>query len=188
MEHPKEFIKFSTSHMFYFLLNETDITVICPKYSKPITLLGSGVVTIPTGCKVRHNGEDTFSLGHIGRSVDLTIKMDSGVWFTNLSHIVPLLKVANVENVSTLWSDMSEEEKVIETGIMDVENILSTLEFSPDAITWTLWSLISWTVILVLIIVGICVLLCYPGAIISCKRCCCCCCLKKERIVRDSDF
>ena len=112
VQNPKEIIVFTLTHMFFFLNKEKYVTMLCEEHSKTIKLEGSGVITIPNGCRMKSGEFQTYSLGHIGRSADITLNMDRSVWFTNISHIASMLKVSNVKDkeVDSLWEDSVEDE------------------------------------------------------------------------------
>ena len=44
------------------------------EYSKTLKLEGSGVIMIPNGCRMKSGEFETYSLGHIARSADVTVR------------------------------------------------------------------------------------------------------------------
>ena len=171
---PQEFVKFTTHSMVYFFLVPRYATIICDEYSKPLTLVGAGVISIPSGCRVKYGSRMTYSLGHIARSGNVAISIDDKVWHTNFSAILPLLTIKNIENLTSFRMDTSEEEKLIEEGLEDVRTILNYMEFSPKGVVITLWSLIGYTMVATILFLGLLYCICVPGAVVGCKRCCCC--------------
>lgn len=171
---PQEFVKFTTSSMVYFFLTPRYATVICDTYSKPLTLDGAGVVSIPTGCRVKYGSKITYSLGHVARSGNLLISMDNSMWHANFSSILPMLSVTNVKNLTSLLMDTSDEELIIQEGLDDVRTILNYMQFTPHGVMFTLWSLIGYTIIATILLLAIFYCICVPGAVINCKRSCCC--------------
>ena len=167
-------MKFTSSSMVYFFLTPRYATVICDSYSKPLTLDGAGVVSIPTGCRVRYGSRITYSLNHIARSGNLLISMDNSIWHANFSSVLPLLTVTNVKNLTSLLMDTSEEELIIQEGLEDVRTILNYMEFTPSGVMFTLWSLIGYTIIATIMLLAVLYCICVPGAVIGCKRACCC--------------
>ena len=186
-EKPKEFVEFTDSHMIYFFKEPKYATVICETHSKPLTLEGSGVIEIPTGCRVKYGDTTTFSLGHIARTRNLAISIDNKVWHTNFSAILPLFTVTNVKNVTSLWIDTSQEEQIIEEGLSDIKTIMNYMNFSPTALHYTVWTLIFYTIFATILLVIILYCICVPGAVISCKRCCCPCKKRKRKSVNIRD-
>ena len=171
---PEGFIEFTNAHMVYFFKRPRYVTVICETYSKPLTLVKAGTVEIPTGCRIKYGLTETFSLGHIARSKKIDISIEQKTWNTNLSKILPLLRVTNVKNVSSLFSDISREQNIVKEGLSDVNDILNFLEFSPTAVHFTLWSLIGYALILTIVFVILLYCICMPGSVITCKRRCGC--------------
>ena len=47
--------------------------------AKPIFLEGSGVLTIPLGCRVNLGGRQTVTMGHVGRSATLGYSMNNRI-------------------------------------------------------------------------------------------------------------
>ena len=190
VKNPKDLIFFTQTHLFFFLKNDLYSSIICPNYNKALRLKGSGSVTVPTGCKIRYGNTETYSMGHITRSADITLDIDNKMWFTNISHIASMLKVENVKNASTLWEDTNEDEQVIEKGIKETIGLLDKIKLNPEVTTVTLWSLmlISGTTsfLLIMLIIFVCV----PGSLMNYKRRCCCCIktVVKEREVRSEEY
>ena len=122
------------------------------------------------------NGKTTYRLGHLARSADVSVNMDDSVWRLNFSEFLPLLKVNNVANVSELWQLDIDDERVIEEGIMSTINLMQYIKFSPSGITYTLWSLIAYTVVTTILVILALYLVCVPGAPLYCKTKCCGCC------------
>ena len=187
---PKDLIFFTQTHLFFFLLRELYSSIICPNYTKTLVLKGSGSVTIPTGCKVRYGNTETFSMGHISRSADITLNIDNRVWFTNISHIASMLRVENVQDASTLWEDETDDEQELEKGIRETLGILDTIRLNPEATTASLWTLMLLSGIISILIIMLFLFVCVPGSLMSCKRSCCCCNKtgRKEREVKSEDY
>ena len=85
---PIEFVKFSQTHMFYFVTGQQYCMLVCPVISKTIVLNGAGTISIPIACKVRCAGRETFALGHLARSADIEFKIDNEIWNTIFSAIL----------------------------------------------------------------------------------------------------
>ena len=191
VKNPKDIIMFTWTHMFFFLNKEKYVTMLCENHSKTIKLEGSGVITIPNGCSMKSGEFKTYSLGHIGRSADITLNMDRSVWFTNISHIASMLKVSNVKGkeVDSLWEDSVEDEKIIEKGVLDTMKILKSVKLTPEVASVTIWTLIIYTVLITLFLVVLFILVCIPGSLMSFKACCCSCgSRKREREVRTENL
>ena len=190
VKNPKDLIMFTQTHLFFFLKNDLYSSIICANYSKTLLLRGSGSVTIPTGCKLRYGNTETFSMGHITRSADITLDVDTKIWFTNISHIASMLKVENVKNASTLWEDLKEDEQVMENGIKETIGLLDKIKLNPEVTTVTLWSLMLMSGVTSLLLVMLIMFVCVPGLLMSFKRRCCCCnkTIVKEREVRSEEY
>ena len=173
-ESPEEFVEFTESSMVFFFREPRYATVICESYSKPLTLEGSGIIEIPTGCRVKYGDQETFSLGHIARTKNVILSLDDRIWKTNFSHMLPTLSVTNVKNVSSLWVDTSKEEKIIEKGLKDVHEIIEQIKFTPTGITITLWTLIGYAIVVTGCLIAMVYCICAPRSVISCKKCCGC--------------
>lgn len=171
---PQEFVKVTTHSMIYFFLTPRYATVICETYSKPLTLTGAGFISIPTGCRVKYGSSITYSLGHIARSGNVLLDIDDKIWHANFSSVLPLLTIKNVQNLTSLLLDTSAEEDMIEEGLEDVMTILNYMEFSPKGVMFTLWSLIGYTMVATIMLLGLLYCICVPGSVLGCKRCCCC--------------
>ena len=187
-ENPLEMVQFTESHMIYFFMKPKYATVICEAYSKPLTLEGSGVVEVPTGCQIKYGDTTSFSLGHIARSNHLTFNIDNKVWHSNFSATLPLFTVTNVKNISSLWLETSQEEKIVEEGLSDVHKLMKFMHFSPTTVHYTIWSLIFYTIIATILLIVILYCICVPGAVISCKKCCCCCRSKNQKSINIKDI
>ena len=176
VQNPQDFLEFTKTHLIYFTQTLQYATVLCPgniPNSEPLTLLGAGAINIPTGCKVKYQNNYSFAMGHISRSLDTLLKVDNSAWDTNLTHILPLFKITNVENNSTFW-DESKEEEIIKEGVEDVKSLLDHVTFTPNGVTYTLWSLIGIAFITTVICLILLYLICVPGCIMKCHLCCCC--------------
>ena len=182
---PEEFVEFTESHMVFFFRTPRYATIICEGYSKPLTLEGSGVIELPTGCRVKYGDQETFSLGHIARTKNIALSLDDRIYHANFSGIIPMMTVSNVKNVTALLLDTSKEEKIIEEGLTEVNQIFSVMKFSPTATTITLWSLIIYTGFATVIFMIIIYCICAPGVVIKCKRCCGCKAKPKTVYVKD---
>ena len=158
--------------MVYFFLVPRYATIICDLYSKPLTLVGAGVISIPSGCRVKYGSRITYSLGHIAGTGNMAINIDDKIWHANFSSVLPLLTIKNVQNLTSFLMDTSEEEIIIEEGLNDVMTILNYMKFSPQGVMVTLWSLIVYTILATVMIIGLLYCICVPGAVVNCKRCC----------------
>ena len=129
-------------------------------------------------------------MGHITRSADITLDVDTKIWFTNISHIASMLKVENVKNASTLWEDLKEDEQVMENGIKETIGLLDKIKLNPEVTTVTLWSLMLMSGVTSLLLVMLIMFVCVPGLLMSFKRHCCCCnkTIVKEREVRSEEY
>ena len=141
-EVPSEFVEFTDSHMIYFFRMPKYATVICEENSKPLTLSGSGSIYIPIGCRVKYENIESFSMGHIARTENMALSIDNKVWHQNFSGILPHLKVTNIKNVTSLWTDTMNEEEIIKQGLSDVNRLMNFMQFSPTAMHVTLWTLV----------------------------------------------
>ena len=177
IQSPSTFVTITESHVVYSIIGDRIyITIICNDISKVMPLEGSGIIEIPSGCRVDVNGKTTYRLGHLARSADVSVNMDDSVWRLNFTEFLPLLKVNNVANVSELWQLDIDDERVIEEGIMSTINLMQYIKFSPSGITYTLWSLIAYTVVTTILVILALYLVCVPGAPLYCKTKCCGCC------------
>ena len=104
----------------------------------------------------------------------MDLSIEQKVWNTNLLKILPSLRVTNVKNVSSLFSDISREQKIVKEGLSDVNDLLNFLKFLPTAVHFTLWTLIRYALILTIILVILLYCICVPGSVIICKRKCGC--------------
>ena len=190
VKNPNDLIFFTETHLFFFLKNDLYSSIICPNYGKTLLLRGSGSVRIPTGCKMRYGNKETHTMGHITRSADITLDIDSRVWSTNISHIASMLKIENVKNASTLWEDETDDEQEIENGIMETIGLLDKIKLNPEVTTVTLWSLMLFSGITSFLLIMLLMFVCVPGSLMSYKRRCCCCnkTVIKEREVRSEEY
>ena len=175
---PEKFIKITESHLIYFKASNDLVTLICPEgqevRTKTITLEGAGVVTIPTGCRISFEDKKTVSIGYINRESDIMLNLDEEVWRTNMSHILQHLNVkTNTEN-STLWAEDNRDEKFIEQGLIDSWEILNYMQFTPSQVTFTLCSIILYTVVITIMMIVLFILVCRPNCCRTCSRNCCC--------------
>ena len=176
VENPTTFISFTETHVVYSIIgDEVFITIICSETTKVMPLKGSGVIEIPSGCKINYEGRTTFRMGHLARSADVFVNMDDSVGRLNFTKFLPLLKVKNVVNVSDLWKIDESDERVIEEGIMSTLNLMQYVHFSPKGVTYTLWSLIAYTIVTTILVILSLYLVCVPGAPLYCKTKFCCC-------------
>ena len=175
---PVSFIEFTDSHLIYFNTKNQMATLLCPdshpeRNAKPMWLEGAGVITVPPGCKVQYGNKRTFTMGHVQRDAEIQFDMDSRVWQLNMSRILPLLHVNNLDNDSLVY-DTSLEEDLIEQGISDTWNLLENMQFTPSGVTYTLFSLILYTALATALLIFVLCMLCYPGYAIRCRQKCCC--------------
>ena len=171
---PVEFVKFSQTHMFYFVTQQRYCMLVCPTISKNIVLNGAGTISIPIGCKIGCAGRETFALGHLAKSADLEFKIDNKIWNTNFSAILPLLKINNIKNLSTLWEDTEIDELNIESGIKETFNLLKFMEFTPSGVNFTLWTLIAYSVLSTIIMMVVIYCMCIAGGLDKLRKCCNC--------------
>ena len=143
-------------------------------------LEGSGVLTVPEGCKVKFRGSKTFTMGHLGHKSTVEFKIEDSIWKMNMSHVAPFLKVNNVGDNSPLWDDSREEEEVIEKGLEQTWNTLQRMEFSPNTTTITLVVVVGWTMVLTVLLVIALVCACNP--LYARKFICCGCCRQPETV------
>ena len=190
VDNPKDLIFFTQTHLFFFLKHDLYSSIICPNFSKTLLLRGSGSVTIPTGCKVRYGNTETYSMGHIARSTDISLNIDNKIWFTNISHIASMLNVENVKNASTLWEDTKDDDQVVEEGIRETLKILDMIKLNPEVTAISLWSLMFISGTTSFLIIILLIFVCVPGSLMSFKRCCCCCNKADilEKRVRPEDY
>ena len=184
--YPQEFIEFSQTHLIYFNTEQKYASVLCPDLfggAKTLTLNGAGIVAIPNGCKIKYGNIKSFAMGHVSRSADISLDIDNSIYNTNFSHILPLLKVDNVLNVSSLWEDTVADEQIIEQGVEETLDILNFIKFTPSGVTITLITLIAYTTLASFVIfIGI-YMICVPGSAMRMKHCCCFCCKSKSKVV-----
>ena len=107
VENPESFIEVTQSHIIYGNLKKQLVSFLCPKNhamgdTTSVQLKGSGIITVPNGCKVTMDGKKTFTMGHIERSVEVRFSLDDRIWKLDMEKFLPILQVDNVENVSTL--------------------------------------------------------------------------------------
>ena len=95
-----------------------------------------------------------------------------------MTRYISTLRVENVGNLTTLWDDSVEERRVIEEGLQDNYNILSNMRFSHEGVTYTLWSIIGYTMVGTVILVVTLVFVCNP--MFACSFICCGCCRKPK--------
>lgn len=175
---PLSFIEFTDSHLIYFNTKNQMATLLCPdshpeKNAKPMWLEGAGIITVPPGCKVQYGNKRTFTMGHIQREAEIQFEMNDKIWQLNMSRILPLLHVNNLENDSLVY-DTSAEEDLIKQGISDTWNLLENMQFTPSGVTYTLFSLILYTAIATALLIFVMCMICYPGYAIRCRQKCCC--------------
>ena len=127
-----------------------------------VQLKGSGIITVPNGCKVTMDGKKTFTMGHIERSVDVRFSLDDRIWKLDMEKFLPILQVDNVENVSTLWNTDKEEE-FIANELQETNDLLSNMHFTKKSTT------INFMVIIGLIGM-ILILLCVIFYMVGCNR------------------
>ena len=184
VETPKGRIEFTESHIIYINLNKDLLTLICPDVhpsagTKPFFLQGSGVMQVPAGCKVKFGESQTFTMGH-RRSASIGFKMNDRVWKLDMSKYIPSLKVNNVDNLTSLWDDSVEERRVIEEGLQDTYNVLEHMKFSHEGVTYTLLSIIGYTVVVTVILIVTLVFACNP---MFARGFICCGCCRTPKIV-----
>ena len=185
ISNPQDFIEITSHYLIYFNVEIKYATLLCPVnfkgQPKTVPLMGSGIVRIPTGCKIKYNDVESYAFGHVRNSEAITFMMDSSL--QNFSSILPLLNIVNVMNVSSLWDDTKAEEQIIEEGIVDTLDILDDIKFTPSGATITLLSLIAYTTVGTFVMFLVIYMICVPGSAMKIKFCCCCCCRSKPRVV-----
>ena len=184
VENPKSRMEFTESHVIYINMKKDLLTLMCPDVhpsagTKPFLLEGSGVMKVPAGCKVKFGESQSFTMGH-RRSVSMGFNMNDKVWKLNMTKYIPILKVKNVGNLTSLWDDSVEERRVIEEGLQDNYNILSNMTFSHEGVTYTLWSIIGYTMVVTVILVVTLVFACNP---MFARSFICCGCCRKPKVV-----
>ena len=112
-------------------------------------------------------------MGHVQREAEIQFEMNDKIWQLNMSRILPLLHVNNLDNDSLVY-DTSLEEDLIEQGISDTWNLLENMQFTPSGVTYTLFSLILYTALATALLIFVLCMLCYPGYAIRCRQKCCC--------------
>ena len=182
VKEPVSFVKFLDTTMVYFdHEGKTEVTILCPQMSsaKPMILEESGKVTLPNGCKVQYGTMQTHTMGHARCMSNVRLELNDEVWKLNFTNYIPLMKVNNVRNISVLWDDMDTDmdERILEQGVSDVFDQLKLLQFSPEGLNITVWSLIGYAIIAAFFII-----LCFyctlvPNALLCCRSICCCCCV-----------
>ena len=125
-------------------------------------LKGSGIITVPNGCKVTMDGKKTFTMGHIERSVEVRFSLDDRIWKLDMGKFLPILQVDNVENISTLWNTDKEEE-FIANELQETNDLLSNMHFTKKGTTIT-------SMIIIGLIGMILILLCVIFYMVGCKR------------------
>ena len=88
-----------------------------------------------------------------------------------MESILPKLNVKIDVNESALWADDGKDELFIEEKLENTWDILARMEFTPSAITYTLYSIILYTIIATILITVLFVIVCKPSCC-SCRRCC----------------
>ena len=185
VDNPRSHIQFTRSHVIFSNMQKDLLTVLCPELhpnrgAKTMFLEGSGVLTVPEGCKVKFRGSKTFTMGHLGHKSTVEFKIEDSIWKMNMSHVAPFLKVNNVGDNSPLWDDSREEEEVIEKGLEQTWNTLQRMEFSPNTTTITLVVVVGWTMVLTVLLVIALVCACNP--LYARKFICCGCCRQPETV------
>ena len=180
VEHPVPFVTFLETTMVYFTYREDkEVTILCPsnRNPKPMLLKGSGKVTIPNGCKVQYGQQQTHTMGHTGRSANVTLALDDNAYHINFTHFAPIMQVTNVLNMSSFWEDTETEERELEQGVETSFQILRSMSFSTKGLNITVYGLMGYAVIAALFIaLGFyCILV--PSAPLGCRSLCCCCCM-----------
>ena len=184
VQNPKGRVEFTESHIIYINLNKDVLTLICPDVhptagTKPFFLEGSGVMTVPAGCKVQFGESKSFTMGHRS-SASIGFKMNDRVWKLDMTKYIPSLKVNNVDNLTSLWDDSVEEREVIEEGLQETYNILNNMKFSHEGVTYTLLSIIGYTIVVTVILIVTLVFACNP---MFARGFICCGCCRKPKIV-----
>ena len=182
IQNPKGRVEFTESHVIYINLKKDLLTLICPDVhpsagTKPFFLEGSGVITVPAGCKVKFGESKTFTMGH-RRSARIGFKMNDKVWKLNMTRYIPSLKVKNVDNLTSLWDDSAEEKRVIEEGLQDTYDVLNYMQFSHEGVTYTLWAIIGYSVLVTVLLMVTLAFACNPRFALS--FICCGCCRKPK--------
>ena len=186
VQDPKGFIEITHSNLIFGNLEKQLASVLCPsssregqhKVAKPLILQGSGVITLPTGCRVKLEGKQSFTMGHIERSTDIQFEINDKIWNLNMTRFLPILKIENGKNMSDLWS-IDAEENIIREGIADTQNILKYMQFTPSATAITLLTLILYTALATVILIVLFCLVCHPNCVKNYK--CCSCNRKKDQ-------
>ena len=178
VQSPEGFIEITDSNIIYGNLKKQLASVLCPsshragqqQVAKPLILQGSGVITIPNGCRVKLEGKQTFTMGHIERSADIQFEINDRIWNLNMTRFLPMLKVDNVENISDLWN-IDAQEEFIKEGITEAQGILQYMQFTPSGTAITLLTLILYTAVATVILFVLFCLVCHPDCVQRFKCC-----------------
>ena len=167
VEDPGSFIEVTQSHIIYGNLEKQLVSILCPKAhalgeTTSVQLKGSGIITVPNGCKVTMDGKKSFTMGHIERSVEVQFHLDDRIWNLDMEKFLPILQVDNVENVSTLWNT-DDEEQFIEQELKETTDLLSNMHFTKTGTTITFMVLIGLIGVML-------ILLCLVLYYICCNR------------------
>ena len=179
VKNPEDIIKITQSHMIYFFKEEEYVNILCKNYTKPLVLIGSGSVKIPSGCKIKYRGTESFSLGHISRTDNVKMNLDNSVYYQDFKDLIKLFEFPNkTKDISTVVN-IENEKEIINNGLSEVDEIMGSFQFSQTAIHITLFSLITYTVLATVFMIGILICVCRPDRAIFCKKCCCGCIYEK---------
>ena len=181
VENLRDVVKITQSNFIYFFKDKEFINILCKNYTKPMELVGSGSLQIPSGCKVKYRGVESFSLSHVKINSKAGINLDNSVYYQNFKKILHLFEISNKSNESFRNLDITSEEKIIEDGFEEVNGLMDSFQFSQNAIHVTLWALISYAFLGSVFMITLVVCLCRPDKVVICKKCCCPCGYKKPK-------
>ena len=179
---PKDMITVTQSNVIYFFKEEEFIYILCRNFTKPAKLVGSGSLKIPSGCKIKYKGEESFSLNHLKITDRVEFNLDNSVYYQNFEQLLELFEIRNKSDENLMKMDISKEERVIREGLDTVDGIMEQFQFSQKSIHITLWGLIGYAIVTSGFIVGLIICFCRPDGMVFCKKCCCPCGYKKPHM------
>ena len=173
VQQPDDVLEFSNSHMIFFSNTEKYATLMCQNKTLIQKLEGSGVIQIPTLCRVKVGNKLTYTKNHVSEIKYITSSLFSSQFDTDLSHILPLIHVTNIhQNVSSLWDDAQEikDQKLIEQDLRDVSLVYTHIGLGVEGLTWAFYTLS----IIIILLIGVIFMLFYlhikPKAAIALRR------------------
>ena len=66
--------------------------------------------------------------------------------------------------------NIEDEKNIINNGLLEVNEIMDSFQFSQKSIHITLWSLIMYAILTTLFMLGIIICVCRPDRVIICKN------------------